>query len=122
PPVLCSSRPFDSVFKVAGIVAEALHDGPAEEPCDILDYWRESDLEPSPTDLRGCVKGWDRRLPAVGKSVKFLRAQKRLFDAILAELLKSEEISGGQIADLTAQLLHKPKPANHKKKKASVRI
>ena len=48
-----------STINVAGIVARCLDDTPDEYASQIIEFWQNNNMSPSPTDLEGILESWE---------------------------------------------------------------
>jgi hypothetical protein len=113
-----TGRNFDAAEAVAGMVAEYVAGSHDADPQEIIDHWQTEENCISPSDLARCPDDWRGRELAVEEALSTLRREKRLFDAIVAELMTAGVITDARGAELADDLLaQKQKRRNTRNRK-----
>lgn len=107
------------VIGIAGIVAESVEDEPEITAEEIVEYWRDDIIIPSPSDLEFMPASWRERREAVELALGTIVTQRALFESVVSELVDHGVVTDDRMIKLASSHFLAPavvKPMVKKKK------
>jgi hypothetical protein len=87
---------------IAGVVAECLDDEPEVSAKEIVEYWKDKHIIPSPSDLEFMPASWRKRLEAVEVALGMLAKQKAFLESVVSELVEHGLVTADRMVMLAA--------------------
>lgn len=94
---------FGETYKyvgIAGVVAECVSDEQEVSAEEIVEYWKEGHIMPSPSDLQGMPDSWRERLRVVAAVLNTIREKRAFLDSVVSELVEHNMVSADRMVML----------------------